>query len=168
MAASAARLYQLSPEYAASVQQRFWKYIDQRSVTECWMWIGSISNVGYGQLSVKNKPIHAHRISAWIHRMIVHDGMVINHLCGCKPCANPSHLEVTTESGNIKHAYDTGLHRLKTTCPRGHPYTPENTRILPKSGRRCVTCTREQARGYARIRRAKLKYDKNEVLIAVL
>lgn len=33
----------------------------------------------------------------------------------------------------------------KTHCPAGHAYTPENTRLIRDTSRKCRTCDREQA-----------------------
>lgn len=40
-----------------------------------------------------------------------------------------------------------GKHNLlKTHCPQGHPYSPENTRTPPSGGRYCRACERERGR----------------------
>lgn len=36
--------------------------------------------------------------------------------------------------------------RAKTHCPRGHAYSPENTRLNSRGGRLCKTCIRERRR----------------------
>jgi hypothetical protein len=35
-------------------------------------------------------------------------------------------------------------YRIKTECPQGHPFTPENTYINPKGLRRCRACQRKR------------------------
>lgn len=35
--------------------------------------------------------------------------------------------------------------RAKTSCPRGHPYSPENTRLSKSGSRTCRTCERERS-----------------------
>ena len=55
-----------------------------------------------------------------VHRLVVDafigipDGMVVNHIDGCKTNNNLSNLEVTTYTGNLEHAIRTGLNRVPT------------------------------------------------------
>lgn len=41
------------------------------------------------------------------------------------------------------------INRAKTHCPKGHPYTKENTIHLRSGRRRCKVCHREQQAAYA-------------------
>ncbi|AAQ54949.2 HNH endonuclease [Burkholderia phage Bcep22] len=54
--------------------------------------------------------ILAHRL-VWMasNGRLVPEGFEINHENGIKPDNTPNNLELTTGSGNIKHAWDTGL-----------------------------------------------------------
>lgn len=60
----------------------------------------------------------------------------LHHLCPNKRCCNPVHVELVTR---VEHrALDN-----KTSCHRGHEFTPENTYIWTcygKPTRGCVTC----------------------------
>ena len=58
---------------------------------------------------------------------------------------NPDHLEPVTRGENLHR----GAHRnkVKTHCPQGHEYTPENTYVWgDRNFRQCRTCTRERGR----------------------
>ena len=53
-----------------------------------------------------------------VHRLVVDafigipDGMVVNHIDGCKTNNNLTNLEVVTYTGNLLHAIHTGLNRV--------------------------------------------------------
>lgn len=60
--------------------------------------------------------VGGHRYCALAHRLVwqalhgdIPDGLVINHLNGLKDDNRPVNLELTTYSGNTKHAYRAGL-----------------------------------------------------------
>lgn len=82
-----------------------------------------------------------HRVMFEHHVGPVPDGMQLDHvagLCGNRNCCNPAHLEPVTASENIRR--QDHANRRKTECPRGHAYTPENTRIDSAGKRRCRQC----------------------------
>lgn len=71
-----------------------------------------------------------------------------------------SNLRYDTHSANEREKVQHGRHpqSKKESCPQGHPYTPENTRIqMRPSGpcRFCRTCARIKARQYYYQRKAK-------------
>lgn len=87
------------------------------------------------------------------------DGMVIDHVCRNRRCLNLNHLRVVTvKVNNTENVVGSGWQVMaaKTHCPKGHPYSPENTRT--KSGsRQCRTCGRDRDRErYRRLKGAVL------------
>ena len=72
--------------------------------TGCHEWNGSINNCGYGYFRYNDRSNYlAHRASYEINVDAIPDGMVINHKCHNHKCVNPDHLEVTTQTENLKH-----------------------------------------------------------------
>lgn len=110
----------------------------------CWLWTGYTS-AGYGRFWDGTHVIPAHR---WAWEQVngpIADGLHCDHLCRTRNCVNPKHLELVTIAENIRRG-ETGKHnKIKTHCPHGHEYTPENTAIY--AGRRnCKTCIKNRNR----------------------
>lgn len=75
------------------------------------------------------------------------EGLDLDHLCRVRQCVNPDHLEPVTARENLMRSPLTqaSINSAKTHCKRGHEFTPDNTRIFPKSGSRCCkTCERQR------------------------
>jgi hypothetical protein len=49
--------------------------------TGCWNWLGTVSKLGYGYLSVNNKNSTVHRISHKVFNGPIPDGMFVLHSC---------------------------------------------------------------------------------------
>ena len=65
----------------------------------CWIWTGAIRN-GYGAVGIGRHVEYVHR---WVYQDLVGeipDGLVIDHLCVNRACANPEHLEPVTRAVN--------------------------------------------------------------------
>lgn len=109
---------------------------------ECWLWARYIRPDGYGEWGHKL----AHRRLYEILVGVIPEGLQIDHLCRVRHCVNPSHLEVVTLQVNVSRGeagLRTGqLQRRKTHCPKGHPYSQENT-YLYRGKRACKECSRE-------------------------
>lgn len=134
-----------SPTFEA----RFWAKVDKTD--SCWLWTATKTPTGYGSLLLTSgagwkMDIYAHRASWEIHNSrAVPDGFDVDHLCRNTSCVNPDHLEAVPHKVNIVRG--DLCNRLKTHCPHGHAYTPENTYTLPtKVARFCRTCERERDR----------------------
>jgi hypothetical protein len=68
--------------------------------TGCWLWTGTLTWGGYGQIGGRGTNFAAHR-AMWEHkRGPIPEGMVIDHLCLTRRCVNPDHLEIVTYSEN--------------------------------------------------------------------
>ena len=139
------------------VQQFHERYL-VNPATGCWEWQRGKTAQGYGAFSPPppdcGTSILAHRISWWIHRGPIPDGLTIDHLChnadptcvdnaSCRhrSCVNPDHLEPVTDLENFRRAMADGrylgkrreLVQARPTCPQGHPWSAE-TVIIRKSG----------------------------------
>jgi hypothetical protein len=63
-------------------------------------------------------------------------------------------MEVVTHAENIRRGRN--IHREKTECRNGHPFTEENT-YMYKGERRCRACVR--AAGRRRDEKARQRHD---------
>lgn len=120
----------------------------------CWIWTASVDTKGYGQINRGGRGsgnVRSHRAMYEAVRGPCPEGLVADHLCRNRRCINPDHLEFVSNRENILRG--TGFsarHVVKTHCPRGHEYTPENTYTY-KTMRQCRECGRQRDRErYAR------------------
>lgn len=120
--------------------------------TGCWVWQRAKNREGYGRMSVPNSHRagggvwFAHRVSYEVFVGPIPEGLVLDHLCRNRACVNPDHLEPVTHKTNLRRGETLqAANLLKTHCPYGHEFSPENTRIIPR-GRRCIACERRRAR----------------------
>lgn len=127
----------------------------------CWTFTGSVNGSGYGTFLVGSRSdgtrrnMMAHRFAYELSSgPIADNSLVVHHRCFNRLCVNPAHLELTTQSENLK-AHPAGFVPAKsrvTHCPRSHPYDEVNTylKALPngKSARCCRECGREANRMY--------------------
>jgi hypothetical protein len=86
----------------------------------------------------------------------------VDHICLNRACFNPTHLVAVLGHQNIlRSAAPSGVNSRKTRCIRGHPFTPDNTRIIIERngdpGRSCRKCERV----YERETRGRYQADKN-------
>jgi hypothetical protein len=98
-----------------STEQDFWKYVNKRSLEECWIWTGALTDCGYGRVRYHQKGWKAHRL-AWVltHGSIA-EGMDILHKCDNPPCCNPNHLFTGTQADNIADMVSKGRHPRNAT-----------------------------------------------------
>jgi len=126
--------------------------IDERG---CWVWTGTKTAGGYGQMRVGGKrKDYTHRVSYRLHKGPIPEGLAIDHLCKNRACANPEHLEAVHPKVNAMRGDAPGIVAYRTNrCFQGHEFTPENTVIMSGKWRRCRTCVN----AWQRERRAKKK-----------
>ena len=136
---------------------RFWSKVNKdgglpsvrQYLGECWIWTGAKSSAGYGQIRISGVCHYVHRHVLTISDVEIPSGMQVDHLCRNKACCNPKHLEVVTARVNIRRAFDD----TRKCCPKGHEYTPENTRWLHGGRhRKCRICNRIENSGVNRVR----------------
>lgn len=129
-------------EYSDRIAARFMNKVAKDAETGCWNWLGFKDPKGYGRFQYGAKDARvAHQIAygLWVGHMA--DGLQLDHLCRNTSCVNPEHLEAVTGAENMRRA--TGL---RTHCPQGHQYTPENTYVTPQGHSVCRTCKKRSQR----------------------
>lgn len=147
------------PFWGATEDQRFWSKVEKigpTSVTRpelgrCWIWTAAKVSKGYGNFTLADGSSEgAHR---WAYKALVGpipEGLTLDHLCRVRSCVNPAHLEPCPAVENYQRGDTGGLHhRLKTHCPKGHPYSGDNLYGYMRDGsprRGCKTCRYEATR----------------------
>jgi hypothetical protein len=130
----------------------------------CWVWTAAKAGSGYGVFYLDGRQRGAHQVAYILFREPIPDGMEPDHLChpadgSCtldkkcphRLCVNPDHLELVTHRENVRRGTSLFAKNMAVThCPKGHEYTPENTRIrIGRSGhenRSCKECNLLQKR----------------------
>ncbi len=122
----------------------------------CWIWTGTITNVGYGIFSPIGRRCAAHR---WSYEQLIGpipEGLELDHLCRNRRCVNPMHLEPVTHRENIMRGTSPRAAQAKQThCKWGHPFDEANTYRRTNGGRGCRICQKAASRRSADRRKAK-------------
>jgi hypothetical protein len=84
--------------------ERFWSKVRQADIEDCWEWMASTCNSGYGQFGDK---IHsrwtmrlAHRVAYELVYGSVPGHLLVCHRCDNKLCCNPLHMFLGTHTDN--------------------------------------------------------------------
>jgi len=117
-----------------------------REAGGCWIWTASATTDGYGTFRLNGRSQRAHRVS-YVEYVgpIPAEKPQLDHLCRNRRCVRPDHLEPVTNQENADRGEPGKHNAIKTHCPKGHEYTPENTRITRRGWRNCLAC--DKARG---------------------
>lgn len=110
----------------------------------CRIWLRKLRS-GYGRIHLNGSPglKSAHRVSYETFVGPIPDGLQIDHLCRNTACINPAHLEPVTPHENARRGTVWDHNRAKTKCPKGHPYSIENTHVRKnRNSRECRECMR--------------------------
>jgi len=110
--------------------------------TPCWVWTGTHSHDGYGQVKATGAMRYVHVV---VYRALVGpipEGLELDHLCRVRDCSNPAHLEPVTHKEN--HAR--GMKAQQTECIHGHAFTAANTLRKSNGRRACRICENEGRR----------------------
>ena len=107
----------------------------------CWEWVGTKTSDGYGSWRHNGKSDVAHRVMYERHRGRIEPGLQIDHLCRNRACCNPDHLEVVSQTENIRRGVSPSAQEARRThCRYGHP-------LIQYTGqRRCRECESNRQR----------------------
>jgi len=132
----------------------FTRFIDIKESDDCLYWNGRLSYNGYGLFCYNRGIVRAHR---YIYEYCVGEipkGLDIDHLCRNRNCVNPLHMEPVTRRENLMRGNTLAKdNSLKTHCPKGHEYTPENIRAQSGGWRSCRLCSISLRREHRRVAR---------------
>jgi HNH endonuclease len=137
------------PQRARDVGERIDALTDKSG--DCWIWLGSKTDGGYGTIGIAGKNKLVHRVNYERFVGPIPEGLCIDHLCRVRACCNPAHLEaVTYRENNLRGMAPTFVAHRAGTCTSGHEMTPENSYVRKNDGKRvCRTCMH---RRYERMR----------------
>ena len=77
---------------------------------DCWNWMASSNEGGYGWFSVGERMELAHRVSYTYFNGGIPQGLLVLHSCDNPICINPHHLRVGTQQDNIDDMTGRGRH----------------------------------------------------------
>jgi len=129
-----------------SLQERFEEKVFREPNSGCWIWEGATMRNGYGVFYTNFQTEDcvrlslAHRVSYQIYRGSIPLGLDIDHLCRCRWCVNPRHLEPVTRQVNIRRGVSLAAgNARKTHCKRGHELVGQNL-MMQGNTRQCRKC----------------------------
>lgn len=96
------------PCYHEPIDKKFWRYVDKKSINECWIWTGRTDKDGYGSIRDGNLNKRAHRVSYELNIAPIPNGKMIRHSCNNPSCVNPNHLIPGTQFDNMAYRKKAG------------------------------------------------------------
>ncbi len=143
---------------------RFLEKVDTQTHadTQCWLWTGTRTGLGYGIFYYESKYAMAHRAGYHMFVGPVDPALHLHHrteepICCIGPsCVNPAHMLPVTPAVHVHQFTPTNITAIRgqdTKCPRGHDLTGENLIIRPDGRRRCRECRNYWSRTAAKANR---------------
>lgn len=110
------------PSLGISQPEQFFSHFDDKiipiSESGCWVWTGTLTDTGYGEVKVSGIKSLAHRIAYTCAKGLIPEGMMVRHSCDIPCCVNPNHLSVGSQMDNMddmksRSRQSRGTHRPK-------------------------------------------------------
>lgn len=93
----------------------FWSKVAVKGKSDCWLWLGQLSENGYGIFEFGCERIRAHR-AALILGVGISPDVLKNrgcHHCDVKRCCNPVHLFWGSDADNMRDWRDKNPEKMK-------------------------------------------------------
>ncbi|MGC5820961.1 HNH endonuclease signature motif containing protein [Ralstonia pseudosolanacearum] len=109
--------------------ERFWEKVEVQGADECWPWLASTKQGGYGKILGDNgRFLLAHRAAYQLAIGSIPENLVICHQCDNPNCVNPAHLFLGTQADNLRDMRAKG--RGNPPKGRRHPNARLNDEIV--------------------------------------
>ena len=106
------RLESIHQEAQGRVMERLWSKIAVTpDPSQCWDWMASTFDNGYGQFKVGTKNWRAHRFVWTMVHGPIPDDLVVCHRCDNPLCCNPDHLFLGSNRDNSQDMVSKGRQR---------------------------------------------------------
>jgi|SRR5699024_9507411 len=70
---------------------------------KCLIWVGYLSEAGYGRMIVNGQKMLAHRYAWERSKGKLKPEVILDHICHNRACVNVSHLRIVTQNQNMSH-----------------------------------------------------------------
>lgn len=89
--------------------ERVWRHIEPEPNSGCWLWIGHITEDGYGAVGEGGRSLLVHRVLYALLVGPIPPDRELDHLCRVRRCGNPRHVEPVTGVVNVRRGCRTKL-----------------------------------------------------------
>lgn len=104
-------------DYHGDARERVLGCISYGAKDDCWLWTGSVNNMGYGIASYGGHGRAAHRLIYELLIGPVPADLDCCHICDNPRCVRPDHMFIGTRKDNMQDAASKGRLRRGDRCP---------------------------------------------------